>query len=517
MVTQTTALEDTGTDSQSVLVARIRDEIRRAMFDLVALAKLQGFDDQSTLDALQRLLTLGDTRLPYIELLKGVGLRAVRLGAFEDAMRYLQQAVDEAGRVGQLQDSLSRTAMRFLHDEEIDRALDQLSRNFKPVGTKPPEPPLKVAILTSAIIDENAPSIVVYKFALGLRKRGFDVRIVSTEYGNSTEGEMMRRVASSGVPTYFNPGVASGGSFTERVQALLSHFESDPVHTAYYLVTPMDNVAKLAGCIGLAPAQIWDAFAYEPHAGKYTFMCHGVSPQQESHTLWPGRSRYVGSFVAMSHELDEAVAYDRALLGLPQDAIVLSTFGRMEKCISSEYTQALSRILALHRNAYLVLAGPGSQENLAIIQSAFVNAGVADRVLYLGRRQFDGPALVKMTDVYCDTYPWVGGQTLLDAMYVGRPIVAMQKNVDEALDPTQHGATTNTAEFIVGSAVRLARAGNVDDYVQIASEYIESFEKRREDGALLHARAIEVADHERKLDNVSNLIREAIADVRTGS
>ena len=104
---------------------------------------------------------------------------------------------------------------------------------------------------------------------------------------------------------------------------------------------------------------------------------------------------------------------------------LLATFGRMEKCNTSTYLDAMSLILKSDR-------AHGSSLPVATVstRSLRCNAGLQPKACWtacaiLGPRQSDAPALNKSVDIYCDTYPWVGGQSLLDAMQAGRPIVAM--------------------------------------------------------------------------------------------
>ncbi len=118
----------------------------------------------------------------------------------------------------------------------------------------------------------------------------------------------------------------------------------------------------------------------------------------------------------------------------------------------------------------------------------FRGPGSDERVRYLGKRQEDGPRLLKTVDVYCDTYPWPGGQSLLDAMYAGLPIVAMKAASDSDLDPNRCGPTSAYAEVMLSGVVELAGAGNVDDYVRIALAYSADADLRAEAGRCERAR-----------------------------
>jgi predicted O-linked N-acetylglucosamine transferase (SPINDLY family) len=149
----------------------------------------------------------------------------------------------------------------------------------------------------------------------------------------------------------------------------------------------------------------------------------------------------------------------------------------------------MSLILKSDKRAWLVLAGRDALDAIAGMQRRFRLEGVWDRVRYLGPRQADGPALVKSIDIYCDTYPWVGGQTLLDAMQGARPIVAMLPAQDENLDPTGISSITSVAWALISDIMELAEAGNAEHYARIALRYINDPELRARDGTAAYGKA----------------------------
>jgi predicted O-linked N-acetylglucosamine transferase (SPINDLY family) len=138
------------------------------------------------------------------------------------------------------------------------------------------------------------------------------------------------------------------------------------------------------------------------------------------------------------------------------------------------------------RRAWLVLAGRDGLDAIATLRRRFTAEGVLDRVRYLGPRQNEAPALVKSIDIYCDTYPWVGGQSLLDAMQGGCPIVGMLPAEDAALDPTGMSSITAGGRSLLSSVVELAKAGDAADYARIALRYVDDPALRLRDGKAVH-------------------------------
>jgi glycosyltransferase involved in cell wall biosynthesis len=489
-------------------VALVRTHLRKACYAAAGLANAQNYSDQSTLDVINKLGPLLDTDIPMIEVFKGLGIRDARNGDFDSAMKYLQEAVNRGFGTGQLRDPRSESAMGFIHDPEIDRALEGLAAGFAPPRSVALSKD-RISILISAMIDESGPSIVQLKYVQAMRERGFDVDVVSTEYASSLSARFYRQLLDEN----FDVFLARGENARERVQSLLRRFEERPVSAIVYMPTIMDNVAKVVSCIGLAPVQVFSNIAYEPYVGNFQWVLQMVSKEQESQTHWPGKSRFVGSVVALAKEIDAAQPIDRATIGVPDDGVMIGTYGRLSKCTSPEYLTALARILSAEPTAHLVLAGPASEGDLHTIISSFQQNALAERVHYLGRRQKDGPQLLKATDVYCDTYPWPGGQSLYDAMQAGLPVVAMRRKIDLALDPSGVGPPSALAEVTIGEGFALANAGDVDGYVAIALAYIRDAELRRTVGKRMRGRVVEIAGFDRHMDTVAQLLRESVAAV----
>jgi glycosyltransferase involved in cell wall biosynthesis len=190
----------------------------------------------------------------------------------------------------------------------------------------------------------------------------------------------------------------------------------------------------------------------------------------------------------MAEEIDAAVPYTRGELGLPADAVALATFGRLEKCATDVYISAMAQILATEPKAWLLLAGSDAFNVMPDILRRLGSS--ADRVRYLGQRQADGPRLVKSVDVYCDTYPWTGGQSLVDAMQAGRAVVAMHRANDPYLDPTGVSAFTGNADVLMTGVTELAPAGDIDAYVRIARAYVGDPELRAAHGLRLRDKVV---------------------------
>ena len=467
-------------------LAVARTKIRQALFATQRLAKSHNYQDQASVTAVERLANLSDCDEPYIEMLKEIGIQAAAAGRLNAAMQYLQIATTRGAISGQRKDKRSRPLMRYGHDREIDAAIASLAKLFPPpsFADMPPIDPFRLAITVSAIQDEDGPTVVIMKRAEHFKRLGCDVSVVSTGVSVTNSPSKLKRLADLHIPFFLAPD----GDVKTKIDWLIAHFQEHPAHAISCTTSLYDNAGKLAAVIGLAPVQSWENRSLEPYVGTFDLVLQAVRKEQEQITEWPGISKFYGQSAMMMEEIDAASPWPKAMLGVPDDAIALGTFGRLEKCNTSEYLDAMSRILKSDERLWLVLAGRDGLGALDSIQRRFQREGVWNRVKYLGPRQDDGPSLVKSIDLYCDTYPWVGGQILTDAMLGGRAIVAMKAANDPDLDPTGVSATTSIAESVLPDTVELARAGNIDDYVRIALRYIGDAELRARDGAINYAK-----------------------------
>jgi glycosyltransferase involved in cell wall biosynthesis len=455
------------------------------------------------LDTLTSLSALSDDALPLVAVHKELGLRYAYAGKFEDAMKYLQAASSGAENECRYGDARAHAAFGYLADPDIDRALGMLGRTIPSLWRHPPsDAPVRLLVLVPGLLDENSQGSVVLPLLEGFRERGYAVDVLSSEYGDSKGSSLLARYRERGFHVTLAP---RGGAFRERVEAILRLCAERSAHAALYIATPADAVMKVVSEIGVAPAQLFVNTVYEHHCGAFDYVLQTVSPEQEKITYWPGKSKYVGAYVMLGPEIDRASAFDRAELGIADNALVAAVFGRLQKC-SSEYVAVVARILAAEPRAVLLLAGPGTDRETQALRSFFERFGVAKRVHMLGPRLRDVPALLKTIDVYLDSFPWPGGQSILEAMWAGVPIVAMGGMRAGGLDPLGAGPTSSTSRLLpVGTEIASSR----EAYERIALAYLRDEKKRRKDGARLRDFVVAAHSFNAWIDTVERYVREA--------
>lgn len=132
-----------------------------------------------------------------------------------------------------------------------------------------------------------------------------------------------------------------------------------------------------------------------------------------------------------------ALTFTRADLGIPADAMVFASAANYFKVIP-EMREAWARLLAAVPNSYLLLHpfNPNWSSRYPVrrfqseMEQALAAHGVAARRLVLSTARFpsrtDVKGLLALGDVYLDTFPFGGVNSLVDPLEAGVPVVAWE-------------------------------------------------------------------------------------------
>jgi len=127
----------------------------------------------------------------------------------------------------------------------------------------------------------------------------------------------------------------------------------------------------------------------------------------------------------------------RQELGLPAQALVVGTIGRLNEQKGHRYlVEAMARVLA-GREARLLVAGDG--DLMESLRRQAGELGIADRVVFAGHRN-DVPDLLGAIDVFCISSVYEGTPlTLFEAMAAGKAVVSTA--VDGCREVLEEGST----------------------------------------------------------------------------
>ncbi|MBV8424171.1 MAG: glycosyltransferase family 4 protein, partial [Candidatus Eremiobacteraeota bacterium] len=262
-----------------------------------------------------------------------------------------------------------------------------------------------------------------------------------------------------------------------------------PVDAVVYLVDPADPIARLLEIIGLANAQALVTAGFDQGSGRIDAFVHTVHPRQVETAKHPERSVFVHTGIARDREILAARPAPRSEVELGSDDVVLVTVGRLNKTVQRDFLGAVLHALQRNKKLKWLVLGPRDEQALATLDRAGRAAGVNSQIQLRGAIHERLASYLLTADVYCDTFPFPGGQSLGEAMFAGLPVVAMQRAIDTNLDPTGAGPTSATAEVLLGDAVELVPRGDVAAYTERILAYAADPELRKRDGERLRERA----------------------------
>ncbi len=451
-----------------------------------------------------------DEPVPYM--LKHVGLDAIKRGDLDRAITMLFHAVVWAMRQGQSGDPRSRRLMRYALDPDFDAAYEAIAarmsvpRYYRTTGEKK-----RVAVMIPFDREGNSVGLGGLGIAAGLCERGFDAFVVTTGMLQSPSDTPQRRALEKAGSRLIEPG---GQSSLERAFWLMDFFEREPVDAVFYVSDPQDAVPRLCEIVGLANAQLFMNAAYEHRTGRLDAIIETVEPEQVVRSLRPDIALFIPTGIVRDREIREAKSARRADYKVPEEAVVLATFGRLSKLSQRGFLEAVTTILRAEPSAVWIIAGAGNADEAGAIHEALGEANCTDRVINLGVVGNEMAPVLKMSDVYLDPFPFPGAQSTGEAMFAGLPVVAMSRARDVDLDPTETGPTTAAGEALIGDAAPMVPNGDIEAYVALARRYITDEDKRRRTGAALRKRAETELTWSGMIDRYRDAIERAIAQRR---
>ncbi|MGE3272007.1 MAG: glycosyltransferase [Chloroflexota bacterium] len=266
-----------------------------------------------------------------------------------------------------------------------------------------------------------------------------DVGVQAGVVALTRRGPIADEIAAAGVPVHLaagQPGPRDPAAFIRLVR-LLQRERPDVVHTFLITASIYGRLAAFAAGVPLVLAAEQNVYRQKPkrHAlferalAAKTFRvvacCQVVGDfYQRQVGVSAEKVAVIYNAVRFGARLQpEDRGPARAALGLPPDALVLGTLGRLTEQ-KGQYVllQALARLARSHPKLVLFLAGTGPLREA--LEDEADQLGIADRVRFLGMRR-DRDNLYAAMDVFVLSSHWEGlSLALVEAMGAGRAVVA---------------------------------------------------------------------------------------------
>jgi predicted O-linked N-acetylglucosamine transferase (SPINDLY family) len=97
-----------------------------------------------------------------------------------------------------------------------------------------------------------------------------------------------------------------------------------------------------------------------------------------------------------------------------KDTVILGSIGRLVKVDSLEYLEVVAKLLSMNPNAVYLACGSG---NIETIKAKLEGFGIEDRFLFVGF--VEAKIYVNVLDIYLDTFPHHGGESVREAQMAG--------------------------------------------------------------------------------------------------
>lgn len=187
----------------------------------------------------------------------------------------------------------------------------------------------------------------------------------------------------------------------------------------------------------------------------------------------------------------------RASLGVAPESVVIVQASRLEGWKGHlSLVQALARIRHNADWTCWVIGGiqrPHEARYLEEVKSVAAQAGVLDRIMFLGQRS-DVPALLGAADIHCqpNSGPEPFGISFIEALYAGLPVVT-----------TQIGGAR---EIVTSECGVLVPPGDVTALAAALDTLVGDRERRRRLGSAGPARALSLSDPHRRVEQLGKVL-----------
>ena len=268
-----------------------------------------------------------------------------------------------------------------------------------------------------------------------LGSQGIEAGVVAL----TRRGPVADEIAGAGTPVHHvpgNPGPRDPAAFLRLVR-LLRRERPDVVHTYLIVAGLYGRLAAFAAGVPVVLAAEQNVYARKPRrhalmeraltARTYRIVacCRTVGEYYRRQTGVPaGKIDVIYNAVRFGRlPSDEDRAPARARLGLPDEALVIGTLGRLtEQKGQRTLLQAGARLAARRPRLVVFLAGQGPLRPALAAEAEWL--GISEHVRFLGVRR-DRDTLFAAMDLFVLPSRWEGlSLALVEAMGAARPVVA---------------------------------------------------------------------------------------------
>lgn len=323
----------------------------------------------------------------------------------------------------------------------------------------------RVALVVSNLSQGAATTMVARKYVLSLRALGLETYLMSTGHGLSATDE---RIGVEREGTHVLD--MHGDTIYARAQDVVRKAAELQLDAIIYFAWPTDMASQIASCVRACPRQVFINHTCDQKVGDFDVRV--VCTQDTGSMTEPHKCYYIPPVRIREETYDEIEASSPFQWGLDADAVIIGSYSRLSKCVDEAFMEAMVKVLSSNPSVVLMLPGLPDPASEALLRARFESHGLLQQVRFPGYLSDSYLPLLKATRVYCDTFGWTGGQSVLDALAMGVPVVAVKTDGrGSALDPSGVSPATLASAYLP-DATLIADPGDVDGYVRIVQQLL---------------------------------------------
>ncbi len=328
----------------------------------------------------------------------------------------------------------------------------------------------RIAHVIGCFLPGHAPSLYIQLMSDALADHGVQSCVFTTEWA---AGWFFNPPGRQSQPMDVKAETIVGpeqGGFLERADRVAEAIREHDIDVVFYHCGPTEQITIRVAALHPARVQINVNHATEVDADIFEGFAHLFQNGLERSRFPHRPSRWIPLISDIEDRLAVCSPASRMDFDVVGAETVSGTFGNLFKASSEEYIRTLVRILERFPKHYHLIAGSGDEEPL---RQGLDAAGLLSRVRFLGYMDDVAPIL-NLIDVYLNTFPVSGGQSILEPMSIAKPVVVLK--YAEATHFNAGAELAGIPEAVVDSE---------DEYVELASRLIEDPGLRDQHGAKL--------------------------------
>ncbi len=393
------------------------------------------------------------------------------------------ELADAAFRIGQLYESTNPGLALDYYQRAIYSGLDPdrvravcafQTRLSCPPDTRPSSGIRigHIAHVIGCFLPGHAPSLYVQLMAQAMADHGIRSSVFTTEWASdwffNPPGRQSQPIEVE-AETVVGP---EEGNFLARAKSVAAAIRDRDIDIAFYHCGPTEQITVRVATLRPTPIQINVNHATEVDADIFDGFAHLFQNGMERSRFRHRPSRWIPLISDIEERLESCLHHTPDEFEMAGAETVSGTYGNLFK-VSPAYVRTLIRILARFPAHYHLFAGAGDS---APIQKPLHAAGLMSRVRFLGHVD-DIAGLLNMTDVYLNTFPVSGGQSVLEPMAAATPVVILR-----------HPEATHFNAGAELAGMEEVSANDEVEYVELAARLIAEPELRRQYGRRLQER-----------------------------